>query len=122
MTDLKIQRFIETGMADGMTPLRHCLQTQANSKTNPFESGFIDTISHHTKYIKCAQLGTFQNIGPQGERDFLKKVLVNVQFGEVIADPWIQVEDITDCSRLAFRYLNLKITDVSNIALNLHGQ
>jgi hypothetical protein len=36
---------------------------------NTFLSGFVDTLVHHTIYIKCAQLGTFQNIAPQGKED-----------------------------------------------------
>ena len=38
--------------------------TRTNSYSNAFGSGFIDLLNHHTIYIRSAQLGTFQNIGP----------------------------------------------------------
>lgn len=92
------------------------------NKDKPFFSGFIDTLTHHTIYIKCAQLGTFQNIGPQGERDILKKVVVTVPFGQLITDNTINKDDFTDCSRQNIRQLKFRITDIKNNTLNLHGQ
>jgi hypothetical protein len=89
---------------------------------NPFVSGFVDTLTHHNIYIKSPQLGTFQNIGPQGERDILKKVLVDVGFGELITDYGSTLlQDFTDCSRMSLRTLNFRVTDVNNNPLNLHG-
>ena len=96
-------------------------KTQTNNNLYPFNSGFIDTIRHHNIYIKCGQLGTFQNIGPQGERDILKKVLVDVSFGQLITDKWIQTEDFTDCSRLTLKTLHFRVTDVFNNPIDLHG-
>jgi hypothetical protein len=95
--------------------------TQANSTTKPFKSGFIDLLTHHIIYIRSPQLGTFQNIGPQGERDILKKVMVSVPFGDLITDHWLNTEDFTDCSRLTFKTLRFRVTDVYGIPINLHG-
>jgi hypothetical protein len=92
------------------------------NKDKPFVSGFIDTLTHHTIYIKCAQLGTFQNIGPQGERDILKKVVVTVPFGQLITDNTLNTDDFTDCSRQNIRQLKFRVTDIKNNTLNLHGQ
>ena len=92
------------------------------TKDRPFVSGFIDTLTHHTIYIKCAQLGSFQNIGPQGERDILKKVVVTVPFGQLITDNTLNTDDFTDCSRQNIRQLNFRVTDIKNNTLNLHGQ
>jgi hypothetical protein len=95
--------------------------TQTNSASNPFTSGFVDTITHHNIYIKSPQLGSFQNIGPRGERDILKKVLVTVGFGDLVTDMYINTEDYTDCSRLTLKTLYFRITDVNDVPLNLHG-
>ena len=95
--------------------------TPKNNTYKPFVSGFVDTITHHNIYIKSPQLGSFQNIGPQGERDVLKKVLVNVPFGQLVTDEWIHSEDFTDCSRITLRTLNVRITDVNNNIINLNG-
>jgi len=77
--------------------------TKPNGISSPFRSGFIDLLTHHTIYIRSAQLGTFQNIGPQGERDILKKIMVSVPFGDLITDSWLKCEDFTDCSRLSIQ-------------------
>lgn len=96
-------------------------QTQINTPSNPFQSGFVDLLTHHIIYIKSPQLGTFQNIGPQGERDILKKIMVSVPFGELITDSWLKSEDFTDCSRLSLKALRFRITDVYGFPLNMHG-
>ena len=96
-------------------------KTQTNTAVNPFASGFVDLLTHHNIYIKSSQLGSFQNIGPNGERDILKKVLVAVPFGELIADFWINDQDFTDCSKLTLKTLHFRVTDVYNIPLNLNG-
>jgi hypothetical protein len=95
--------------------------TQTNSFSNGFRSGFIDLLNHHTIYIRSAQLGTFQNIGPQGERDILKKIMVSVPFGSLITDTLLQTEDFTDCSRLSLKTLHFRVTDVYGYPLNMHG-
>jgi len=96
-------------------------KTQTNNNANPFQSGFVDLITNHSIYIKSPQLGTFQNIGPRGERDILKKVLVNVPFGDLITQDWYMDNDFTDCSRLALKTLYFRITDVDDSPLQLHG-
>lgn len=96
--------------------------TQTNNNSNPFTSGFVDTMTHHNIYIKSPQLGAFQNIGPQGERDILKKVVVDVPFGQLITDNYsLNNEDFTDCSRLTLKTLNFRVTDVYNNTLKLNG-
>ena len=95
-------------------------KTQVNSPYNSFKSGFIDLLTHHTIYIRSPQLGTFQNIGPQGERDILKKVMVTVPFGDLITDHWLNTEDFTDCSRLTLK-TRFRVTDVYGVPINLHG-
>jgi len=95
---------------------------QTCNKDRAFVSGFVDCLTNHNIYVKSSQLGTFQNIGPQGERDILKKILVDVPFGELITEKWISTDfDYTDCSRLTLKTLYFRVTDVNNIPLNLHG-
>ena len=88
---------------------------------NSFKSGFVDTISHHTVYITSPQLGSFLNLGPRGERNILKKVLVNVGYGSIITDTLLNTDDFTDCSRQLLKILDFKLTDVYGNALNMHG-
>jgi hypothetical protein len=87
----------------------------------PFVSGFIDVYTHHNIYITSSQLGTFQNIGPRGERNILKKVVVDAAYGEIITDNNYNPDDCLDCSKHALRMLDFQITDVHGNILNLHG-
>ena len=88
----------------------------------PFESGFVDTLTHHNIYIKCPQLGSFQNVGPRGKKDILKKIVVTAAFGEMITETLINSDDYTDCSRLHLKTRNFRITDVNDNTISLHGQ
>lgn len=91
------------------------------NSTTPFVSGFIDVYTHHNIYITSSQLGSFQNIGPRGERNILKKVVVNAPYGEIITDAYANTDDYLDCSKHAIRVLDFRICDVYGNVLNLHG-
>ena len=92
-----------------------------SSKTVPFVSGFVDTLAHHNIYISSPNLGSFQNLGPRGERNILKKVVVNVPFGGMITETLINPDDCTDCSKQLLKTLEFKISDIYGNAMQLHG-
>ena len=101
--------------------LRNSGISPLNTADSPYVSGFVDTMAHHNVYITSPQLGTFQNIGPRGERTILKKVVVDVEFGGVITDKVLNAEDYTNCSRQVLKTLSFRICDVHGSVVDLHG-
>jgi hypothetical protein len=89
--------------------------------TMPFVSGFVDVFTHHNIYITSSQLGSFQNIGPRGERNILKKVIVTTGYGEMITETNVYPDDYLDCSKHSLRVLDFQICDVNGNIINLHG-
>jgi len=87
-----------------------------------FEGGQFSAVPHSTLYIVSPQLGTFGNIGPQGERDVLKKVIVSANANEILIDQWGNMDDYVNVSKLRLRSLNFRLTDVYGNVIDLHGQ
>ena len=92
------------------------------NNTANFEGGQFNAVPHHTVYIVCPQLGTFRSLGPQGERDILKKHVVMANPLEISHDTTLNAEDFTNISKQSFKSLNFRLTDVYGNVLNLHGQ
>ena len=94
---------------------------QKYSAMQPYVSGFINTLPYDSIFITCNQLSAFENIGPRGERNLLKKVLVNEPYGGLLNDNWINEYDFTNVGRLLLRTLEFKVQDPYGNELNLHG-
>ena len=90
--------------------------------TKIYEGGQFNAVPHHTIYIVCPQLGTFRSIGPQGERDILKKHVVVANPSEISVDISLNAEDFTNISKLSLKSLQFRLTDVYGNVLNMHGQ
>ena len=90
--------------------------------TNGFVGGSYNGLPHHTVYLVCPQLGNFRSIGPLGERDILKKIVIQANPLEIMTDMNLWAEDFVDVSRLTLKSLNFRLTDVYGNMINLHGQ
>ena len=95
---------------------------QRYTAASMFEGGQFNVMPHHTIYITCPQLGNFKTLGPQGERDIIKKVTVTGNANEIMYDNYLNAEDFIDVSRQTLRSLNFKLVDVYGNVVNLHGQ
>jgi hypothetical protein len=89
---------------------------------NIFEGGSYNGLAHHTVYLVCPQLGNYRSIGPLGERDILKKIVIQANPLEIMTDLNLNVEDFADVSRLTLKSLSFRLTDVYGNIINLHGQ
>ena len=70
----------------------------------PFLTGFIDTKPYESIYITSNQLSTFENVGPGGQTNIMKRVTVdNTPFGSVISNPWMNELDFTNVSKQLLR-------------------
>jgi len=52
-------------------------------ESNEWTSGFVDLVGIHNVYITCSQFGN-NSLGPQGERNILKKVVTTAELGGLI--------------------------------------
>ena len=94
--------------------------TQYNNN-NPFNSGVVDLIAIHTLYITSSTLSTYNNIGPRGERNILKKIVSSSQFGDlIIQDTWLD-SDFTDVSNRPLKIIDFKLVDVYGNVIDLNG-
>jgi len=89
---------------------------------NIFEGGSYNGLPHHTVYLVCPQLGNYRSIGPMGERNILKKIVIQANPLDVMTDAWLNPEDFSDVSRLTLKSLSFRLTDVYGNTINLHGQ
>jgi hypothetical protein len=94
--------------------------TKPYTSSNPWVSGVIDVMGIHNIYITCSQFGN-NSIGPKGEKNILKKVVVNTPFGGIITENWLNDQDYTDCSKQLIRSLDFRLTDSYGNTLELHG-
>ena len=85
-----------------------------------WNSGFIDLVGIHNIYITCSQFGN-NSLGPQGERNILKKVVTTAEFGGLIVYNWANEYDHVDCSKMLLKTLDFKLTDAYGNPLILHG-
>ena len=88
--------------------------------TNPWISGVVDTLGIHNIYITSPQFGR-NSFGPKGERNILKKLVVNAPFGGLVTESWLNDQDYTDCSKHLLRTLEFRITDSYGNTLELNG-
>jgi len=87
-----------------------------------FENGQFSILPHTVLYIVCPQLGTFGNLGPQGERDILKKILVTADQNKLMFEQYINIDDYVDVSKLSVRNISFKFTDVYGNVADLNGR
>ena len=83
-------------------------------------SGFVDVLGVHNVYITSPQFGN-NSMGPQGERNILKKVVTTAGFGELITDTFINQQDLNSCAKKLFQTMEFRLTDVRGNTLVLHG-
>ena len=92
-----------------------------NDNNNNFLTGVVDLLGIHNIYIKSSVLSNFSNIGPQGERNIVSKIITNAQYGDVIIYHNYLSEDYVDCSNRSLKIIDFQITDVYGREIDLNG-
>lgn len=124
---LKRDNFNWNGPYYDKTNLKSCNDIISNvisgpyNKNNPFVSGFVNCQNVHHVYICSSNLG-YNNYGPRGERNFLKKVSMSAPFGDIVYDKELEPDDWTDVSRQLLHTLQFQICDPYGNIIDLHGQ
>jgi len=91
-----------------------------NNYWTQWVSGVVDVLGIHNIYITSPQFGR-NSFGPKGERNILKKLVVNAPFGGLVTESWLNDQDYTDCSKHLLRTLEFRITDSYGNTLELNG-
>lgn len=91
-----------------------------NNPYDSWKSSVIDTLGIHNIYITSPQFGN-NSYGPLGERNILKKVVVNAPFGGLVTENWLNDHDRTDCSKNLLRSIEFKLTTSKGNTIDLHG-
>jgi len=85
-----------------------------------WESGIVDVVGIHNVYITCSQFGN-NSIGPRGERNILKKIVTDADFGGLIVYNWEPYYDNVDCGNILIKHLHFRLTDAYGNVIPLHG-
>jgi len=91
-----------------------------SQRATQWVSGFVDVLGVHNVYITSPQFGN-NSMGPNGERNILKKVVTTAGFGELITDTFVNAQDVNSCAKKLFQTMQFKLTDVRGNALVLNG-
>jgi len=86
-----------------------------------YYSGVVDLLGTHTIYIKSSTLCNYSNIGPGAEQNIVKKIMNNVEFGNVIIYENYLIEDYVDVSDRYLKVIDFQITDAFGNVLDLLG-
>ena len=91
------------------------------TKTSPFVSGSLDMNPLRNAYLTCTGLGNFSTMSLTGDRNIIKKILLNGQPGSIIYDSSQTGVDYLDCSRQTLSRISFKLTDIYGRVINLRG-
>jgi hypothetical protein len=89
--------------------------------TTDFVSGYIDVYPIRNIYMTASGLGNFNTISVAGDRNIVKKILVNAPHGDVIFDQTVTGMDYLDCSHQTLSRLSFQLRDVYGTVLELNG-
>lgn len=89
----------------------------------PYVSGFIDILAgKHYLYLTSPNLGSYTALGPRGERNIVKKIMVTQNYGyNCIEGASFSGDDYIDVSKQSLKTLNFKLTDAFGNVVNLNG-
>ena len=78
-------------------------------------------IAIHALYLTSSTMSTYNDIGPRGERNILKKLVSSAQFGDlIIQDTWLD-SDYTDVSNRPLELIDFELVDVNGNVIDLKG-
>ena len=89
------------------------------NQENPMIS-YIDLQPIRNIYIKSANLGNYNTVGPRHESDIIKKVKVTADFNQMIFDNTLVSNDFLDCSKQTLRTIEFRLTDSAGNEVPFH--
>ena len=97
--------------------------SQIYSVNNIFTSGFIDILAgKHYLYLTSSNFGSYNALGPRGDRNIIKKVAVTANYAYNIVEPVAYSgDDYMDVSRAIIKTLSFQLRDGFGSIVDLHG-
>ena len=92
-----------------------------HNSTNPFVSGAINLQPFNNIYIHGSNLCNYNTIGPLNERTILKKVPVSADFGHMIFDQCVLINDYNDCGNNTIKTLFFSLKSSRGDIIPLNG-
>lgn len=86
-----------------------------------FKTGYINMFPIRNLYLVASGLGSFNTMSISGERSIIKKIPVNVGYGDIIFDQSLVGIDYLDCSHQTLSRLSFQLKDVFGNLVDLHG-
>ena len=86
-----------------------------------WNSNFIDLLNVRSLYLTSDSLGNFETLGPRGNRNIIKKILVSSNYGYLILDNIVSTLDGIDVSKAGIKSLHFKLCDARGNVVPLHG-
>ena len=83
-------------------------------------TGYIDIFPIRNIYMTASGLGNFNTMSVAGDRNIVKKIPVNAEFGNVIFDQTVTGMDYLDCSRQTLSRLGFALRDVFGTVIDLN--
>ena len=91
------------------------------TSTSSFRTGFVDLQPLHSIYFTSTKVSNYSNLGPNGQRNVLKKMVVNSNFGEVNTYDYAFQEDAVNLSGLTLKLIDVQIRDYAGNIIDLNG-
>ena len=93
-----------------------------NFNITPYMSGFINLAPFNNIYIHATNLGNYNTIGCQNERTIVKKVPVTANYGNMIFDQCVLMNDYNDCSGQTVKTLYFQLRSSRGDLIPLNGR
>ena len=84
--------------------------------------GFIDLLPYKTLFLCSSTFGNLgQSVGPVGQGDIVRRIVVNAVFGHLIHDLHSTAADYVDVSLTQLSQMHWRLTDEKGRVVSLEG-
>ena len=86
--------------------------------------GFVDLLTYKSLFLCSSSFGNLgQSVGPKGQSDIIRRIVITQGFGNVIFDVHNTTADYVDCSLTQISQMHWRLTDEEGRTVDLknHG-
>ena len=96
-------------------------QTQTYNNTTPYTTGCVDLLPLHSVYLTSTKFSNYCNLGPAGQRNVIKKIVITSGFGDVNTNLDLWNDDRVDVSGLSIKLIDFQLRDAFGNVIDLNG-
>ena len=94
---------------------------QTYSSATPYTTGCIDLLPLHSVCLTSTKLSNYSNLGPAGQRNVIKKIVITSGFGDVNTNLDLWNDDRVDVSGLSIKLIDFQLRDAFGNVIDLNG-